>query len=188
MPPKKPNSFAFTTDYNGIARVLVNDVGVEAVSIRAGKDDGVIDASPRMYRAIWDTGATGTHITQRVVDDCGLKPITMTEVHGATGTRMCETFLVDLFLPNKLVLPAARVSTVDQLGDCDVLIGMDIIGAGDFAITHSQGRTKFSFRIPSMDDIDFVKKKPTRYLTAKVGRNDPCPCNSGKKYKKCCGA
>jgi preprotein translocase subunit SecA len=23
---------------------------------------------------------------------------------------------------------------------------------------------------------------------AKVGRNDPCPCGSGKKYKKCCGA
>lgn len=23
---------------------------------------------------------------------------------------------------------------------------------------------------------------------AKVGRNDPCPCGSGRKYKKCCGA
>jgi uncharacterized protein YecA (UPF0149 family) len=23
--------------------------------------------------------------------------------------------------------------------------------------------------------------------SAKVGRNDPCPCGSGKKYKKCCG-
>jgi uncharacterized protein YecA (UPF0149 family) len=23
--------------------------------------------------------------------------------------------------------------------------------------------------------------------TAKVGRNEPCPCGSGKKYKKCCG-
>jgi uncharacterized protein YecA (UPF0149 family) len=23
---------------------------------------------------------------------------------------------------------------------------------------------------------------------AKVGRNDPCPCGSGTKYKKCCGA
>jgi hypothetical protein len=23
--------------------------------------------------------------------------------------------------------------------------------------------------------------------TARVGRNDPCPCGSGKKYKKCCG-
>ena len=23
---------------------------------------------------------------------------------------------------------------------------------------------------------------------AKIGRNDPCPCGSGKKYKRCCGA
>ncbi|MFY9327767.1 MAG: SEC-C metal-binding domain-containing protein [Georgfuchsia sp.] len=22
----------------------------------------------------------------------------------------------------------------------------------------------------------------------KIGRNDPCPCGSGKKFKKCCGA
>jgi uncharacterized protein YecA (UPF0149 family) len=25
-----------------------------------------------------------------------------------------------------------------------------------------------------------------RRETPKVGRNDPCPCGSGKKYKKCC--
>ncbi|RLE27718.1 SEC-C domain-containing protein, partial [Candidatus Acetothermia bacterium] len=24
-------------------------------------------------------------------------------------------------------------------------------------------------------------------VKAKVGRNDPCPCGSGKKYKYCCG-
>ena len=30
-----------------------------------------------------------------------------------------------------------------------------------------------------------VKKQPRR--VQKVGRNDPCPCGSGKKYKKCCG-
>ncbi|MCF7837472.1 MAG: preprotein translocase subunit SecA [Candidatus Marinimicrobia bacterium] len=29
---------------------------------------------------------------------------------------------------------------------------------------------------------------PVRRDTPKVGRNDPCPCGSGKKYKKCCGA
>jgi hypothetical protein len=28
--------------------------------------------------------------------------------------------------------------------------------------------------------------QPSR-ATPKVGRNDPCPCGSGKKYKKCCG-
>ena len=26
-----------------------------------------------------------------------------------------------------------------------------------------------------------------RRESAKIGRNDPCPCGSGKKYKKCCG-
>ena len=31
------------------------------------------------------------------------------------------------------------------------------------------------------------KKKPIRRSNDKVGRNDPCPCGSGKKYKKCCG-
>jgi preprotein translocase subunit SecA len=29
---------------------------------------------------------------------------------------------------------------------------------------------------------------PIRRDTPKVGRNDPCPCGSGRKYKKCCGA
>ncbi len=34
-----------------------------------------------------------------------------------------------------------------------------------------------------------VKKKPVVLKKSeKVGRNDPCPCGSGKKYKKCCGA
>ncbi|MGI5882074.1 MAG: preprotein translocase subunit SecA [Dethiobacteria bacterium] len=31
-----------------------------------------------------------------------------------------------------------------------------------------------------------VKQKPI--TVKKIGRNDPCPCGSGKKYKKCCGA
>ena len=34
-----------------------------------------------------------------------------------------------------------------------------------------------------------LKKKPVvKKASQKVGRNDPCPCGSGKKYKKCCGA
>jgi preprotein translocase subunit SecA len=34
---------------------------------------------------------------------------------------------------------------------------------------------------------DSEKKKPAKRDGDKVGRNDPCPCGSGKKYKKCCG-
>ena len=32
-----------------------------------------------------------------------------------------------------------------------------------------------------------ASKKPLKRDAPKVGRNDPCPCGSGKKYKKCCG-
>jgi preprotein translocase subunit SecA len=32
-----------------------------------------------------------------------------------------------------------------------------------------------------------AKAKPVRSVGPKVGRNDPCPCGSGKKYKQCCG-
>ena len=41
-------------------------------------------------------------------------------------------------------------------------------------------------KITTNDSEDKVeKKKPKK--TKKVGRNDPCPCGSGKKYKNCCG-
>ena len=35
-------------------------------------------------------------------------------------------------------------------------------------------------------DNDSVKKQPVKKEN-KIGRNDPCPCGSGKKYKNCCG-
>jgi SWIM/SEC-C metal-binding protein len=42
------------------------------------------------------------------------------------------------------------------------------------------------------EDISDLEKllnpiKPVQ-STKKVGRNDPCPCGSGKKFKKCCGS
>ena len=35
--------------------------------------------------------------------------------------------------------------------------------------------------------VGSVSSKPRDDSGKKVGRNDPCPCGSGKKYKKCCG-
>ena len=36
--------------------------------------------------------------------------------------------------------------------------------------------------------IEDNENKPDIDTSKKIGRNDPCPCGSGKKYKKCCGA
>ena len=36
--------------------------------------------------------------------------------------------------------------------------------------------------------IKETPKVPPIHVESAPGRNDPCPCGSGKKYKKCCGA
>jgi SEC-C motif-containing protein len=38
------------------------------------------------------------------------------------------------------------------------------------------------------DGQEVISRPPVRRETPKIGRNDPCPCGSGRKYKKCCGA
>jgi len=38
------------------------------------------------------------------------------------------------------------------------------------------------------EDLDDDESETRPVIQPKVGRNDPCPCGSGKKYKKCCGA
>lgn len=39
----------------------------------------------------------------------------------------------------------------------------------------------------SIASVRIVLPKTIAYNKASIGRNDPCPCKSGKKYKKCCG-
>ncbi|MDR3184029.1 MAG: SEC-C domain-containing protein, partial [Prevotellaceae bacterium] len=87
---------------------------------------------------------------------------------------------------------AALRVTEGVLSDFDVLIGMDIITQGDFAISQSEGNTKFTFQMPSTHDFDFDKEHRLEVHTPvtvakKTSRNDPCPCGSGKKFKHCCG-
>ena len=48
-------------------------------------------------------------------------------------------------------------------------------------------REKVAKEIQAVGSGDsIVKKQPVRKSEKKVGPNDPCPCGSGKKYKKCC--
>jgi len=39
-----------------------------------------------------------------------------------------------------------------------------------------------------ISDLEKMLNPPIPIASKKVGRNDPCQCGSGKKYKKCCGS
>lgn len=45
----------------------------------------------------------------------------------------------------------------------------------------------YTFEIPALIKDNSVAQKTYKRVGRKIGRNEPCPCGSGKKYKKCCG-
>jgi SEC-C motif-containing protein len=53
-------------------------------------------------------------------------------------------------------------------------------------IHHERGRFKKQNGRWLYDDGEVIPKTVVR-AAPKAGRNDPCPCGSGKKYKRCCG-
>jgi len=179
----RPPPRSFTLKLPGLTNILVTPTKVGIAF------DPLLTVPPPLkeFNAIWDTGATNTAISKRVVDECGLKPTGMTEVHFGGGTEIRDTYFVSIMLPNDVGFTQVRVTQFDAIRDTDVLIGMDIITQGDFAITHKDRKTTFSFRCPSVECLDFVEQAQSVMSLPKVGRNDPCPCGSGKKYKYCHG-
>jgi predicted aspartyl protease len=153
--PNKGHSFTVT--FTGISHVLYT-----TVKVGAAFDPNTPTPQLYDYTGIWDTGATATVITQKVVDECALKPIGMTRVHGADGEFTTEVYLASLLLLNGIGIRTLKV-TRGKLGPgADLLIGMDIIGLGDFVVTNHNGKTVLSFRIPSCELIDFTGKAASR--------------------------
>ncbi len=87
-------------------------------------------------------------------------------------------------------------------------LGLDVLNLSEGGATDTKGTVSFIARyavqgVPRQihEDAFFTKEgdtwfyvdgnvhrpEPTRRAIPKVGRNDPCSCGSGKKFKKCCG-
>ena len=64
----------------------------------------------------------------------------------------------------------------------DILFKIQITAAVPAEQLQPKPRQELTFSHASEDTV----RKPVKRTTQKVRRNDPCPCGSGKKYKKCC--
>jgi hypothetical protein len=104
----------FTATSPKLERVLESPCAISlATATRA-----VSGALPKLhnFKAIWDTGATNSVISPAVVAACGLKPIGMTQVHTSNATCTAEQYLVDIYLPNKVVFQDVRVTNQQLSG------------------------------------------------------------------------
>ena len=150
-----PPSNALTIASNGgLLNVLGCPIRVTTPIAAAGE---VPERTTSDVMAVWDTGATGSVITQAIVGKLGIAPIGLTQVHGVNSTDLSEVYLVDFHFPMGVVIRGLNV-TLGALVGIDALVGMDVITAGDFSITNKNGRTKMSFRVPSQIEVDYVEE------------------------------
>jgi hypothetical protein len=175
---------AFTVRYSGRSPRLTSEI-----EIFPAFAPGQPPSTGKKFVALYDTGATNSAVSPQVVADLNLPVIRAGNAAVGGGVIPTTVHLVNIALPNKVMFPMVTVSRMALLG-FDAIIGMDILGSGDFSVTHHNGNTTFSFCLPSLGEIDFVGNIKTMQASQqpRLGRNDPCPCNSGKKYKKCHGS
>jgi len=144
---------AFTVKYDKIVDILVSHVKVSLPNF-----GNKLPKKHLELKAIWDCGADGSFITKNVAKELKLKPINEIKVIGIGGFTIGKLYLIDIYLSNKIKIRKIIVTECKELvEDYDVLIGMDIISKGDFAVSNFNGKTVFTFRVPSKETIDFVE-------------------------------
>ena len=104
--------------------------------------------------ALWDTGSGQSGISKPLAKQLGLERVLYKgkdyeTKKGSAGE--CESYFhcIDILLPGNTIISNVTVADFIDNGKFDILIGMDIITMGDFALTNDNGNTVFSFRIPT---------------------------------------
>lgn len=137
----------FTEKYKSIQRKLINSAVVES------------EKEHVPVKAQWDTGATETCISKELANKLKLIPTGLVNVHTPSGIGTMNKYMINLVLNNEVRFVNLSVmdSEIGKQG-IDVLIGMDIISNGDFAVSNYDGKTYFSFRLPSQEHVEYKKK------------------------------
>jgi hypothetical protein len=146
---------AFTIKFSARMNVLFSKAGVsQAFDPNVTK---INQPSITELNAIWDTGASCTLISKEYAAKVGLIPTGKTTITGVNNSTLENTYQVNVYLPNKVCLGFLRIAEAPALaGGAGMLIGMDIIGSGDFSVYKENGKTVMTYRFPSIGGTDFV--------------------------------
>lgn len=151
----KLNPISFTLTVDRKVGVLKTPVGIYTTKeLNKG-----FKPLKRHYIALWDTGSTMTVISDELASKLNLEPVGEMVAETAGGRYKANKYILSLHLPNRLNIENVMIASGKLGPGIDILIGMDIITLGDFAITNYNNKTVFSFRFPSSEIIDFVKKE-----------------------------
>jgi len=110
--------------------------------------------------ALWDTGATMSAITPEIRDKLKAETIQRKKITAVHTAKEVDVVLITIELPNRIIKQTIKVAVCDMASKSEMLIGMDIISLGDFALSNGGEQTLFSFAVPPFrDKIDFSKRQ-----------------------------
>lgn len=95
-------------------------------------------------------------ISNELANNLNLHPIDKIKVQHAAGTSYENVYLAIVHVTKKYYVEI-ELTEFKSTDNFEIIIGMDVISKGDFAITNQNGITTFSFRLPSSTTIDFTK-------------------------------
>ena len=76
--------------------------------------------------ALWDTGASGSCISEKIAKKLNLIPIGKQKIFTPAGERIVNVYLIDIILPNKVTVKSVAVCDSDiELQGLDMLIGKE---------------------------------------------------------------
>ncbi|MDE2638788.1 MAG: aspartyl protease family protein [Chloroflexota bacterium] len=147
------SQYSYTIRYQGIVSALITPCAISA-------SWDPLEEKPEpvavRYQCLWDTGAKISAVTKRVATDLGLPTEALLPIQHAGGTSVdVPQHYVNLLPPGGMLIVGRPVAQL-PLASFDVIVGMDIISRGDFAISNFDGYTTFTFRIPSAEEFDFT--------------------------------
>ena len=105
-----PGFHAFSISYKGLAPRVISDVKLTPAFSLSEIKRGKLPFDLIDKNALWDTGATNSVITPDTVKDLKLVPTGTIEVVHFGGKQQCNTYLVNLFLPNKVIIPGNNIA------------------------------------------------------------------------------
>jgi predicted aspartyl protease len=148
------NYRAFTRTFDKTASRLTSHVEICSKFTA----DGVPDTFSVEALALWDTGAVVTCIKPKLKDKLNLQTFHIqASFTGVGGKVNPDAAIIDINLLCDAVIHDCLVYIIDFPGDADVLIGMDTINMGDFVVCNTDGKTSFSFVLPSLPErTDFA--------------------------------
>jgi len=139
---------AFTMNYTGISNRII--IPVTVVNDKGFKKE---------FPGLIDTGATNTCVSLELAQELSLISISVVDSGTAGGKTKANVYVTDLILfQGRVHVPKHKVlsANLTEQPGVEMLIGMDILSSGDFALTNKDGKTRASFRVPSCESYDFV--------------------------------